>query len=95
MLALYYFNWIGTSEEVKEFAGRVRSIIDGIKGVEINGIFAPTSEWNYVMVLKSASYEKTLQVFKTYVEKFGRPKTSLGKIELFHTFEELGWPGTT
>ena len=91
MLALFYFNWAGTSEEFKELDGRVRSIIDGTEGVELSGIFAPTSEWQYVMVLKATSYEKVLQVFKTYLEKYGRPKTSLGKIELFHTFEELGW----
>ena len=90
MLALCYFNWKGTSEEFKEFAGRMRSIIDGIEGVELSGIFLPTSEWHYVMVMKAISYEKVLQVIKTYTEKYGRPKTSLGKIELLHTFEELG-----
>lgn len=91
MLVLYYFNWAGTSEEFKEFAGRVGSKIEGTEGVELIGIFAPSSEWHYVMVMKATSYEKSLQVIKTYMEKYGRPKTSLGKIELFHTFEELGW----
>jgi len=95
LLALLYFNWKGTSEEFKEFAGRMSSIIDGIEGVELSGIFAPTSAWHYVMVMKAISYEKVLQVIKTYTEKYGRPKTSLGKIELLHTFEELGWLGTT
>jgi hypothetical protein len=41
--------------------------------------------------MKATSYDKALQTFKTYIEKYGRPKTSLGKIELFHTFEELGY----
>jgi len=92
LLVLYYFNWAGTAEEFKEFAGQMMSKADATEGVEFLGIFAPSSEWNYVMVMKAMSYEKTLQAFKTYMEKYGRPKTSLGKIELFHTFEEIGYP---
>ena len=90
MLTLYYFNWAGTSEEFKEFAGRMKSIIKGIKGVEFGGFFIPTSEWHYVLIMKAANYEKSLQVMKTYIEKFGWLKTSLAKAELFHTFEDLG-----
>ncbi len=90
MLFLYYFNWAGSSEEFGEFAGRMKEIISGTEGVEFNGIFTPTSEWNYVLVMKAASYDKTLQVMKTYIAKFGWAKTSLAKAEVFHTFEELG-----
>jgi len=89
LLALYYFNWAGTSEEFKEFAGRVKSIVDEVEGVDLVGIFFPTSEWHCVMVWNATSYEKALQAFKTYLEEYGRPKTSLGKVELFHTSEEL------
>ncbi len=90
MLTLYYFNWSGTSEELKEFIGRMKSIIDGTEGVELSGLFVPTSEWHYVLVMRATDYGKTLQVMKTYIEKFGWAKTSLAKAELFHTFEELG-----
>jgi hypothetical protein len=87
---LYYFNWSGTSEEFREFSGRMKSIIDGTEGVEFSGLFIPTSEWHYVLVMKAANYEKSLQVMKAYIEKFGWSKTSLAKAELLHTFEELG-----
>lgn len=90
MLELYYFNWNGTSEEFNEFVDRTRSIINGIDGVDLIGIFLPTSEWHYVMVMKATSHEKCLQVLRTYLEKYGKWKTSLGKVELLHTFEELG-----
>jgi hypothetical protein len=90
LLFLYYFNWAGTSEEFKEFTERMKSVIKGIDGVEFGGLFIPTSEWHYVIVMKATTYEKTLQVMKTYIEKFGWAKTSLAKAELFHTFEELG-----
>ncbi len=92
MLALYYFNWAGSSEEFKEFASRMASGIGGTEGVELIGIFVPSSEWHYVMVMKATSYEKILQAFRTGIEKYGWPKTSLGKMELLHTFEELGFP---
>ena len=90
MLFLYYFNWSGTSEEFTEFTARMKSIIKETEGVEFSGIFIPTSEWHYVLVIKATNYEKTLQVMKTYIEKFGWSKTSLSKVELFHTFEDLG-----
>jgi len=91
LLVLVYFNWAGTSEEFKEFADRIKSIIDGTVGLELSGIFIPISEWHYTMVIKAASYEKVLQVNKTYVEKYGHTKVSLAKVELLHTFEEFGW----
>ena len=88
---LYYFNWVGTSEEFKEFAGAMMSKVEGVEGVEPLGIFAPSSAWNYVVVIKTPSYEKALQTFKAHMEKHGRPKTSLEKIELFHTIKEVGF----
>jgi hypothetical protein len=91
VLVLYYFNWAGTSEELKEFADRLGSKTEAVEGVEPLGIFAPSSEWQFVMVMKTTGYDKALQTFRTYIEKYGRPKTLLGKIELFHTFEELGY----
>ncbi len=90
MLFLYYFNWAGTSDEFREFVVQIKSIIKVTEGVEFRGLFIPTSEWNYVLVMKATNYEKSLQVMKTYIEKFGWAKASLAKAEVFHTFEELG-----
>jgi hypothetical protein len=90
LLFLYYFNWAGTPEELTEFVGRMKTIIKGTDGIEFSGIFVPTSEWHYALLMKTANYEKSLQVMKTYIKKFGWAKTSLAKAELFHTFEELG-----
>ena len=71
LLMLYYFNWAGTPEKLKEFSGRMKSVISGTKGVEFNGIFISTSEWHYVLVMKATNYGKTLPLMKLYVEKFG------------------------
>ena len=64
--------------------------VKGTEGIEFSGIFIPTSEWHYALVINTSSYEKALQVMKTYVKKFGWGKASLAKVELLHTFEELG-----
>ena len=92
MLALIYFNWAGTTEELREWVKQAKSIIAGIDNLEFSGVFLPTSEWHYVLVLRTAAYEKVLQFIKSHVGKYGQPKTALAKIELFHTTEELGYP---
>ena len=93
MLALYYFRWVGTPEEFKEYGERFTSIIDGIEGVDQKGVFAPSSEWNAVALLEAVSLEKVLEVYKTYMKKYGPPtKVPLAKLELLFTFEELGYP---
>ncbi len=89
MLVLHYFNWAGTSEEFKEFTSRVKSQFDGLDGVNLVGLFIPTSEWHYVIVWNVNVYEKILQTYKAYSEKYGPLKISLGKLELFHTMEEI------
>ncbi len=90
MLFLYHFNWAGTTEELREYVGQMKSIIKGTEAIEFTGVFIPTSEWHYALVMNTQSYEKALQIMKTYVKKFGWGKASLAKVELLHTFEELG-----
>lgn len=38
---------VGTSEELKEYNGRVRDTSDGIEAIDFKGIFAPASELNF------------------------------------------------
>lgn len=90
MLGLYYFNWAGTTEELKEYVGRVKSISDGIEGVEFKGAFTPTSEWHFVLLFDVSSYEKGLEFMRTYRKKHGPPKVALAKAEILHTMEEMG-----
>lgn len=63
--------------------------MEGLDGVEISGIYIPTSEWHYVVVWDVVDYEKVLENYKIYSERYGRLNISLGKIEIFHTFEEI------
>ncbi len=89
MFVLHYFNWAGTPEDFKEFARIVKDEFSKAEGVNLIGIFVPTSEWHYVIVWDSKTYEKVLQIYRTYAEKYGRLKIALGKLELLHTLEEI------
>jgi hypothetical protein len=89
LLVLHYFNWTGTSEELKEFVNLVKNLAVGLGGISLLGIFIPTSEWHYVIVWNTTTYEEALQTYKKYSEKYGPLKISLGKIEMFHTLEEI------
>lgn len=90
MLGLYYFNWAGTPEEFKEYVGRVKSICDGIEGVEFKGLFIPTSEWHFVWLVEFTPYEKGLEILRTYRKRYGPAKVALAKAEILHTMEEMG-----
>ena len=90
MLMLYYFNWAGTREEFKEYLGKLKSIADGIDGIDFKGVFTPTSEWHYVLLYETTSYGKGVEAYRTYMKKYGRPPVALAKVERLHTLEELG-----
>jgi len=93
LLILYYFRWVGTPEEFKEYVGRVMSISEGIEGMSFKGVFMPSSEWSAVLLSEATSFDKGLEAFRTYMKKYGpHPKISLAKIELMYTFQELGYP---
>ena len=93
MLTLFYFNWVGTTEEFKEYVGRIKSISDSIVGLNFKGVFVPSSEWNAALLFEAATFEKALECYKTYMKKFGpHPKIPLSKAEMLYTHQELGYP---
>jgi len=93
VLGLYYFRWTGTSEELKEYVGRVKEIADGIEGADFKGVFVPSSEWNGVLLIEGKSFDKILEIYKAYIKKYGsHPKIPLAKLELLLSFDELGYP---
>lgn len=93
MLGLYYFRWVGTSEEFSEYMDRVKGIADGIDDVDFKGVFVPTSEWNVVTLWEAPSMDRALEVYRTYMQKHGpHPKIPVAKMELLYTFKELGYP---
>ncbi len=89
LFVLHYLNWAGTSEEFRNFANQMKRQGEGAEGIKLVGIFIPTSEWHYVIVWDVKTYETVLQTYRAYAEKHGPIKMSLGKLELFHTLEEI------
>ena len=93
MLGLYYFRWTGTSEELKEYVGRINEIANGIEGSSFKGVFAPASAWNGVLLFEGSSFDKVLEIYKIYMKKYGaHPKIPVAKVELLFKFEEVGYP---
>jgi len=45
LLALIYFNWIGSRNDLKEFTTRMKEIVGETDGISLNGVFVPISEW--------------------------------------------------
>ena len=77
---------------MKEYVSRITEVTTEIEGVDYKGIFSPTSEWNFVFLFEGASYNKLLEVYKTYMMKYGpHPKVPVGKVEVLHKLDELGF----
>lgn len=92
MLGLYYFRWTGTSDELKEYIGRVNEIANGIEGASLKGVFTPTSEWSAVLLFEGTSFDNVLKIYKEYINKYGaNPKIPVAKVESLFTFEEVGY----
>ena len=78
-------------DEFKEYYSRSKEVADGIEGVDLKGVFLPSSEWNYVALIQG-SFDKIMEVYKTYLKKYGaHPKIPLAKLELLITMEEVGY----
>jgi hypothetical protein len=93
VLGLYYFRWTGTSEELKEYIGRISEIANRVEGAGFKGVFTPISEWNGVLLFEGTSFDKIMEIYKEYIKKFGaHPKIPVAKVELLFTFEETGYP---
>ena len=93
MLVLFYFRWVGSSDEFNECIARVKSIADEVDGIDFKGVFVPTSEWNAVTLWEAPSFDSALEVYRTYIRKHGpHPKMTVSKAELLYTFKELGYP---
>lgn len=83
MLLLIYFNWSGTSAELKEYSEQFKSVFDATAGVTFKGVYNTISGgWNAVFLLEG-SWEASMTAWGTYLDKYGRPsQETLSKIEL-------------
>jgi hypothetical protein len=91
---LYYIKWLGSSGEFERFLRRLEKILHGIKGIKYLGVFAPSSEWNFVFLFETADFDNGLGIYREYMNRnVGEsPFVEVGKLELLFTLEEIGWP---
>ena len=82
-LFLMYFNWSGTSEELREYTDQFKSVFDGTEDVEFKDVYNTVSGgWNAVYLLEG-TWDSMMKAWGTYLRKFGRPeKVSLSKMEI-------------
>lgn len=92
MYELVYFNWSGTKEQMM----KEREIVERIAskyGVELVGVFIPSSEWKHAALYKSKDFESFLEfqkeirkeLYKAGIEHKERPR----KLELLVDIDSL------
>lgn len=83
MLFLIYFNWSGTSAELKEYIDRFKVIWDETEGIEFKDVYNTMGGgWNAVILLEG-SWDASMKAWSTYLNKYGRPqRVTLSKAEI-------------
>ena len=94
MLIIYYFNWAGNSQELKEFIEMSTTVFKEVGGINFKGVFVPNSEWNYAMLYETQSFDKALAAFRLGMKKYRdrwQSKVLVSKNDILFTPEELGY----
>lgn len=92
MLAQVYLNWNGTTEEFNQVKTIVRDIVANTDGVELEGLYIPSNEWNYSVLYKFDSFEKFILYQKNVRIQLKNRKLAKipdRKLELFIRESEL------
>lgn len=69
MYAIVYFNWNGTREDMKKEEDIVRGVLGKFNGVELVGVFIPTSEWKHAVIYKADDFQSFLDAQKEIRKK--------------------------
>ena len=84
MYQIVYFNWSGTKEEMKKEKEIVERVLCKHDGVELVGVFIPSSEWKHAALYKSKDFESFLKSQKEIREELHKAghKEQPRKLEL-------------
>ena len=73
MMILLYFDWMGTSKELKEWETQIREACE-ITGVDYRGLFASLNlKWNFVSIFETDTYNRFLSMGKNVVKHWRMP----------------------
>jgi hypothetical protein len=64
MYEIVYFNWSGTKDDMEKEKKIVESVLEKFEGVELVGVFIPSSEWKHAVIYKSRDFESFLKAQK-------------------------------
>lgn len=84
MLAIVYFNWHGKKEDMNKEKKIVETILHKYEGIEMLGVFVPSSEWKHAVIYKTKDFETFQKAQKNIREALHKPNHIEGprKLEL-------------
>lgn len=93
MLEIVYFNWNGTKDEMHEEMKIVEKILSKYDGIEMLGVFIPSSEWKHAVIYKSKDFETFLKAQKDIRNGLHKPNHIEGprKLEILSDIDSIYW----
>ena len=91
MYEIVYFNWNGTKDEMKKEKKIVENILSKHDGIEMIGVFIPSSEWKHAVIYKSNNFETFLRAQKEIRKKLHKPDHNEGprKLEILNDIDSI------
>jgi hypothetical protein len=91
MIEIVYFNWNGTKEEMKKEKEIVKNILNKHNGIEVVGVYVPSSEWKHAVIYKSKDFETFLKAQKEIRKELHKPDHKEGprKLEIFSDIDSI------
>jgi hypothetical protein len=91
MIEIVYFNWNGTKEKMKKEKEIVKNILSKYDGIEMIGVFVPSSEWKHAVIYKSKDFGTFLKAQKEIRRKLHKPEHKEGprKLEILSDIDSI------
>ena len=87
MIVLLYFDWTGTTRELKSWEDKIKESCQKT-GVEYKGLYGSFSEkWNFVSIFKAETFDNFLEMGK-YVVRHPRMPHHIAEVLMPQNFEE-------
>ncbi len=91
MIEIVYFNWNGTKDEMEKEKDIVNNILNKYDGIEMIGVYVPSSEWKHAVIYKSKDFDTFLNAQKEIRRKLHRENHKEGprKLEILSDIDSV------
>ena len=91
MYEIVYFNWNGKKEKMIKEKKIVETILSKYDGIEMIGVFIPSSEWKHAVLYKSKDFDTFLKAQKEIRKKLHKPNHNEGprKLEILSDIDSI------